>query len=129
MSDTPSPGIARIGQISVNVRDLERAVAFYRDVLGLTLLFQVPRMAFFRCGDVTLMLALPDAAEFDHPASIIYYEVPDIRASYAALTARGASFRRSPEPVHRAADHDLWMAFLQDTEGNTLALMARTAPA
>ena len=58
----------RVGQIAVTVHDLDRAVAFYRDVLGMKLLFQVPpKMAFFDCGGIRLMLSLPEEAEFDHP--------------------------------------------------------------
>ena len=52
---------ARIGQISVNVHDLERAVAFYKEKLNLKHLFTVPKMGFFDCGGVRLMLAVPES--------------------------------------------------------------------
>ena len=123
---SPTPGLSRIGQIAVTAHDLERAVAFYRDRLGMRFLFQVPSMAFFQCGDVTLMLAEPEP-EFDHPASIVYYAVDDIEATHRTLEARGVAFLRGPALTHRAADHELWMAFFQDSEGNPLALMARRA--
>jgi len=124
----PTPttfGVDRIGQIHVNAHDLDRAVAFYRDILGMTFLFQVPTMAFFRCGDVTIMVGTPSSPEYDHTASIIYYEVDDIDAAHVTLQDRGASFIRAPALTHRAEDHELWIAFLSDTEGNTLALMTR----
>jgi methylmalonyl-CoA/ethylmalonyl-CoA epimerase len=115
---------SRIGQIAVVVRDLERAVAFYRDTLGLRLLFQVPGLAFFDCGGVRLMLGPAEAAEFDHPASIIYYLVSDIAGTHEALARRGVRFRAAPHLVARLPDHELWMAFFADSEGNTLALMS-----
>ena len=79
---TVNLGIANIGQISIIVKDVERATAFYRDVLGLPLLFTVPGMAFFDCGGVRLMLGTPSSPEYDHPSSILYFRVPDIQAGY-----------------------------------------------
>jgi len=116
--------ISSIGQIYITAHDLERAVRFYRDTLGLRFLFQVPNMAFFDCGGVRLMLGVPEKAEFDHPASILYYKVEDIRAAHDLLSSRGAEFRSKPHLVAPMKDHDLWLAELRDTEGNTLALMS-----
>jgi methylmalonyl-CoA/ethylmalonyl-CoA epimerase len=117
--------LSQIGQIAINVRDLDRAVAFYRDVLGLRLLFQVPpKMAFFDCNGVRLMLDIPEDAELSHPASILYYKVDDLHASWAALREHGADLRQEPNLVARTPDHELWMAFFRDTEGNTLGLMS-----
>jgi methylmalonyl-CoA/ethylmalonyl-CoA epimerase len=116
-------GLDRIGQISIVVQDVERATEFYRSILGLKLLFAFPGLAFFDCGGVRLMLSRAEKPEHDHPASILYYRVADIRAAHAELTARGARFEDEPHVVHRAADHDLWMTFLRDSEDNLLALM------
>jgi predicted enzyme related to lactoylglutathione lyase len=125
MTTAPGPGLERIGQIAVTVKDLKRAIAFYRDTLDLKLLFEVaPKMAFFDCGGVRLMLALPETPEFDHPASILYYRVPDIRAAYDTLNARGVVFEAGPELVAPLAAADLWMAFAHDSEGNLFALMS-----
>ena len=122
---TASPGISQIGQIAVIVHDLDRAVAFYRDVLGLRFLFQAPpKMAFFDCGGVRLMLSPPEEAEFDHPGSVLYYKVDDIHGAWAALREGGADLRHEPHLLAKMPDHDLWMAFFRDTEGNTLALMS-----
>jgi methylmalonyl-CoA/ethylmalonyl-CoA epimerase len=118
-------GQARIGQIAIVVQDLDRAVAFYRDTLGMRFLFQAPpKLAFFDCGGVRLMLDVPEEEEFKHPASILYYKVEDIRATWAALRDRGVEFRDEPHMVARMPDHELWMTFFRDTEGNTLALMS-----
>lgn len=127
MTAAPTPGIERIGQIHVTAHDLDRAVRFYRDTLGLPFLFQVPRMAFFDCGGVRLMLGIPDAPEFDHPASIIYYRVADIAAAHAALVARGVTFRQPPHLVAKLATADLYLADFRDSEGNALCLMSEVA--
>jgi methylmalonyl-CoA/ethylmalonyl-CoA epimerase len=117
-----------IGQIAVRAIDLDRAVAFYRDVLGMRFLFQAPPgLAFFDCAGVRLLIDKPEA-EFDHPSSVIYYRVPDIHQAHASLVARGVQFRAEPQLIAKMPDHDLWMAFFDDTEGNTLALMSEVRP-
>jgi methylmalonyl-CoA/ethylmalonyl-CoA epimerase len=123
---TPGLALSQIGQISVTVHDLDRAVAFYRDVLGMKFLFQAPpKLAFFDCGGIRLMLGVPEAAELDHPGSILYYKVDDIQATWKALSDHGADLRgEPPHLLARMPDHELWMAFFRDTEGNTLALMS-----
>ncbi|MBK7875393.1 MAG: VOC family protein [Planctomycetes bacterium] len=115
--------LARIAQVAVNARDLPRAVAFWRDVLGLKLLFEAHgHMAFFDVGGTRVMLALPEKKEFDHPSSILYFAVQDIRAAHVRLVERGVAFRSDPVLVAKMPDHELWMAFFTDSEGNTLAL-------
>ena len=116
--------LSQIGQIALVIHDLDRAVAFYRDALGLTLLFTAGPLAFFDCGGVRLMLTPPEKPEFDHPNSPLYFKVSDIRAAHAALTARGARFEDSPHAVAQLADHELWLASFRDPENNLLALMS-----
>ncbi|HMO87229.1 MAG TPA: VOC family protein [Lacipirellulaceae bacterium] len=118
---------ATLGQVAIRVHDVGRATAFYRDQLGLPLLFEFTGLAFFRCGDVRLMLSTAEKPEFDHPASILYYRVPDVEASYAELSARGVGFVDTPHVVHRTPTSELWMAFFRDSEGNHAALMAEKA--
>jgi len=123
---TPKFGLSAIGQIFVRARDLDRAVRFYRDTLGMPFLFQAPpQMAFFQCGTTTVLVGVPEAPEFDHPASTIYYLVPDIAAAHATLRGRAVEFITEPHLVHRAADYELWLAEFRDSEGNVLALMDR----
>lgn len=81
-------------------------------------------MGFFDCGGIRLMLAVPEKPEFDHPGSIIYYKVDDIQATYQDLASRGVAFENAPQMIARMPDHELWMAFLRDSEGNLLALMS-----
>jgi len=131
MTAATSPfSLSAIGQIFVRARDLDRAVRFYRDTLGMPFLFQAPpQMAFFQCGPTTVMVGVPERPEFDHPASTIYYLVPDIDAAHATLRGRAVDFISEPHLVHRAADYELWLADFRDSEGNVLALMARKSRA
>ncbi len=118
-------GLSEIGQIAVTARDLDRAVAFYRDQLGMKLLFQVPpTMAFFDCAGIRLMLALPDKPEFDHPSSIIYFNVDDIQAATATLKERGVHFEEEPVLVADMGTYHLWMSSFRDSENNLLALQS-----
>jgi len=125
MSATPANlGILNLGQISINVQDLQRATAFYRDVLGLPLLFTVPNLAFFDCGGVRLMLSRAESPEFDHPSSILYFRVPDLNAAYQRLVERGAKIFAPPRLIAPMPTHDLWMAAFYDSEGNVHQLMS-----
>jgi methylmalonyl-CoA/ethylmalonyl-CoA epimerase len=136
MSPAPTPsspadvGVRRIGQIAVVVRDIDRAVGFYRDVLGLPLLFQAPpALAFFECGGVRLMLTLPEGPEEGRGTSILYYLVEDIQAAHRALAGRGVQFYNAPRLIARMPDHELWMAAFRDSEGNLLELMSEVRAA
>lgn len=117
-------GLSAIGQVAVTVADLERATEFYRDVLGMTLLFQAPGMSFFQCGDVRLMLGAAVDESEDQPTHILYYKVDDIQAAHRALSTKGAEFLQPPRAVHRTDTQELWLAFFRDLDGHTLALMS-----
>jgi catechol 2,3-dioxygenase-like lactoylglutathione lyase family enzyme len=123
MTTTPAtPGVAGLLQIAMPVQDIERAVAFYRDVIGLPFLFQAGNLAFFNLNGVRLMLDIPESEEFRHPGSILYLRVPDLRAGYAAMRAHGAEFISEPHLIHNDGTNELWMAFFRDGEGNVHAL-------
>jgi methylmalonyl-CoA/ethylmalonyl-CoA epimerase len=118
----------QIGQIAITVRDVQRAVSFYRDTLGMRHLFDAgPKMSFFDCGGVRLMLAIAEKAELDHPASILYYKVSDIAATHRELAAKGVRFEDEPHVIARLPSHELWMTFARDSEGNLFALMSEKA--
>src|SRR6266481_5171067 len=123
MTISQNTSLARIGQIAINAHDVDRATAFYRDVLGLPHLFRAGQLSFFDCGGVRLMLDKPEKAEFDHASSILYFQVADIQATYKRLKAAGAKFEDTPHLLARMAKHDLWMTFFRDSEENLLALM------
>lgn len=115
--------LSTIGQVSMRAKDIERAIAFYRDTLGIRHLFTFGTLAFFDCGGVRLMLGLPEKPEFDHPGSVLYFKVDDIRAAHATLEGRGVAFEGPPHLIAKMPDHELWMAFFRDSEANLLALM------
>jgi catechol 2,3-dioxygenase-like lactoylglutathione lyase family enzyme len=116
-------GISRLGQIAINVHDLDRATAFYRDILGLLLLFTTGTLAFFDCGGVRLMLSPPEKPEFDHPGSVLYFTVSDIASAHRQMLGRGVHFEDAPHLIARMPTHDLWMTFFRDPDQNLLALM------
>jgi methylmalonyl-CoA/ethylmalonyl-CoA epimerase len=129
MTNVSTTRLSTIGQIAVPVKDLARAVEFYRDRLGMRFLFQAPpALAFFDCGGVRLMLDVPEDREFANHASVLYYKVADIDGVYRDLQAAGVTFRREPHLIAKMPDHELWMAFFDDSEGNTLALMEEKRP-
>jgi catechol 2,3-dioxygenase-like lactoylglutathione lyase family enzyme len=116
--------IENIGQIAINVHDVPRAVAFYRDALGLEYLFEAGPLAFFGCGEVRIMLSVAESPEFDHPSSIVYFRVDDIHAAREELAGRGVPFEDEPHLIAELEDHDLWMTFFRDPDENYLGLMA-----
>ncbi|HXE91502.1 MAG TPA: VOC family protein [Terriglobales bacterium] len=124
---TTELALSQIGQISVTAYDLNRAVAFYRDVLGMKFLFPAGTLAFFDCDGIRLMLAVPDKKEFDHPSSIIYFKVPDIQKAHAALVERKVQVEEAPILVAKLEKFDLWLCSFRDSEGNLLALMSEVA--
>jgi catechol 2,3-dioxygenase-like lactoylglutathione lyase family enzyme len=116
--------LSTIGQIALVVHDVERATEFYRDKLGMRFLFAAgPHLAFFDCDGVRLMLTRPEQKEFDKPGSVIYFKVRDIKGAYDGFKERGVSFIDEPHLIAPLPDHDLWMTFFKDLDGNTLALM------
>ena len=124
-SATGEFGLARIGQIAVPVSDIERAIAFYRDTLGMRFLFQAPPgLGFFDCAGVRLMLDAPAKNQGQTYSSIIYYQVPDLHVAVETLAARGVSFVAKPHLIAKMPDHELWMAFFRDPDENLLALMS-----
>jgi predicted enzyme related to lactoylglutathione lyase len=113
-----------LAQIHVSVTDIDRAVAFYRDVLEIPLLFQVAGqpMAFFASGDVRLYLGVPESEEFASRCTL-YFRVVDIAAEHARLVTAGVPSTGEPHVVHRDGDMQLWMAGFRDPDGHNLVLM------
>jgi len=116
----------QIGQIALHADDLDRAVAFYRDTLGMRFLFQVPPgLAFFDCGGIRLMIdAIKEKELPERISSMLYYKVGDLPAVYEALVSRGVSFESKPHLIAKMPDHELWMAFFRDSERNLVGLMS-----
>src|SRR5262245_44638499 len=119
--------LSKVGQIAVRVKDLDRATAFYRDKLGLKHLHQAPSLSVLDCGGITLLLARPENAAEDHPASIIYFDVEDIQAAFKSLSDRGVSFVEKPNKVGSLGDVHGWIAIFRDSEEHMLGLKSMTA--
>ena len=124
----PAVHLSEIAQVALTVGNLPQATAFYRDTLGMTFLFDAGSMAFFQCGSTRLMIGTSDKPTTPG-GTILYFRVPDIQAAYTSLNANGVPFVQEPHLVARMKSHDLWLAFLTDPSGNTLALMSEVARA
>jgi catechol 2,3-dioxygenase-like lactoylglutathione lyase family enzyme/DNA-binding CsgD family transcriptional regulator len=123
-----SVALGPLGQVSLLARDVARTEAFYRDTLGLPHVFTFGDLAFFDMAGTRLYLrAVPDADW--RPSSILYFRVDDIEAQFRAVVAAGARPSGEPHLIHRdeEAGTEEWMAFFEDPDGNTLALMATLA--
>ena len=119
---TEAPAVKKVGQIAIRVKDVARAVAFYRDKLGLQVLLQQPNLAVLECGGLNLFLTPPEnAAEAGHN-SIIYFEVDDIQHTAKALTARGVTIVEEPNKVGSLGAVDVWIAIFRDSEENQMGL-------
>jgi predicted enzyme related to lactoylglutathione lyase len=127
MSTADSMSLGRIRQIAINVKDLDRATRFYRDTLGIKLLFEAPGLAFFDADGVRLMLGKAEKPEFDHPSSILYYFVDDIGGAHQVLKGRGVEVVHEPQFVAPMPDHDLWISFYRDSEENHFGLMSEVS--
>lgn len=122
-------GFGPLAQVAVTFHDVPRAMAWYRDVLGLPLVFETNGMAFLAMGDVRLMMAAPGKPEHDHPASVLYFKVADIDAAYAVLGARGATFEDKPHLVGKMSHTEIWMFFVRDPEQHLIGVTEERATA
>jgi len=116
--------IQSVGQIGVPVKNVERAVHFYQNLLELPLLFSMETMAFFECNGLRLLLSLPENEQFAHPSSVIYFQVENIKESYEKLLENGVTFIDEPHVVAKMGKTETWMTFFKDTEDNTHALIS-----
>jgi predicted enzyme related to lactoylglutathione lyase len=116
--------ISEIGQIAITVSDVEIALEFYRDILGLTFLFSpAPTLAFLAAGSLRIMLSTPQGAGTVGANSTLYFKTQDIETSYATIVARGATVERAPQLAAKMPDHELWIGFVRDPDGNLVGLM------
>lgn len=120
-----SPTLSEIGQIALTVSDVAKATEFYRDVLGLKFLFGAgPNLAFLAAGSVRIMLSTAQGQGEPGKNSTLYFKVADLPAAHAAVVARGAKNERAPQLTAKMPDHELWIAFVRDPDGNLVGLMS-----
>ncbi len=117
----------KIGQIAITVDDVARAKDFYQNTLGMKFLFDAGNLAFFQCGDVRLMISTSEKPE-PRGGTILYFKVEDIQETFALLKEKNVEIVQAPHLIAKMPDHDLWMGFLKDTEGNTLGVMCEIRP-
>ena len=116
-----------VAQLLIPVEDLDRAVAFYRDTLGLRFLFTAPpQMSFFQAGGVRLLVGVPEPGQARQRGSQVYFQVADIHEVFRTLAGRGVEFGVKPHVAHRTPTTELWLAEFRDPDGNQLALMSET---
>jgi methylmalonyl-CoA/ethylmalonyl-CoA epimerase len=117
-------GITGLAQVALSVKDVEKATAFYRDVLGLPFLFSAPPgLAFFQVGPTRLMLSAPTEGDVGSHG-ILYYAVTDIQAAFAAVTGRGAAVKEPPRMIAKVGGREVWLAALEDPDGHIVGLMS-----
>jgi predicted enzyme related to lactoylglutathione lyase len=126
MTEQSGFALAKVGQIAVRVKDLDRATAFYRDKLGLKQLHLAPSLSVLDCGGITLLLTLPENGAEDHTSSIIYFDVEDIQSAFKSLSERGVSFVEKPNKVGSLGAMDVWIAIFRDSEENMMGLRSMT---
>ena len=122
MSAGTQVALNSIGQIAIIVKDVNRATNFYRNKLGMKYLFAAGNIAFFDCGGIRLMLDRAENPEMG--TSIIYFRVADINQAHQQMKSDGVEFVDEPHMIARMPDHDLWMTFFRDSEGNLVGLMS-----
>ena len=125
----PAFALGRIGQIALTVHDMERSIAFWRDIVGLSFLFQAPNVAFFDVAGVRLMLGSAESPDVKPAGTVLYFDVDDLDAAFAVLRDRGATIAKGGEPhfIAKLGAKDLWMAFFRDPDGHLFGLMQERA--
>lgn len=119
-----SPSIQDIGQIAITVSDVAAAKKFYTEVLGLKPLFDAgPNLSFVAAGSVRLMLTVSQGAGQVGKNSILYFRTTELDAFYRQVVERGARPEREPGLTAKLPDHELWIGFVRDPDGNLVGLM------
>jgi catechol 2,3-dioxygenase-like lactoylglutathione lyase family enzyme len=110
-------------QVGLSCRDLDRTRVFYRDTLGLPLLFEAANMLFFQLEGLRLMVGLTHEPDRPIGGSLIYFDAPDIDTLGPGLEAKGIRFTGPATVVQRTETHELKLREFFDPDGNALALM------
>lgn len=117
--------LSALGQIALTVSNVDTAVAFYKDKLGLPFLFSAPpKLAFFDLGGIRLMIGEPEDEPETTGNSVLYFRVADVHSEYEMLRERGVPFEDSPHLVARMDTFELWMTFFRDPDHNLMGIMS-----
>ena len=119
--------VTGVAQVALSVHDLNRAAAFYRDILGLPHLFDAQNMSFFDIAGTRLMLSA-QGGEPGGRGTLLYLKVANLAAAHAALTAQGVHFEQPPHVIGRSPTAEVWLAWCADPDGNLLGLMSEQQP-
>jgi len=123
-SDVSEVALNEIGQVGISISDLDKATAFYRDILGLKHLFSSPPgLAFFAAGNLRLMLSRPEKEDSERFSSALYFKVAEIEQTHDLLVTRRVKFEAAPHRAAKFPDYEFWIAFFRDPDRNLLALM------
>jgi len=116
--------LSQIRQIAITVSNVGTALGFYRDIMGLNFLFSAGAdLAFLDAGGIRIMLTTPQGHGTAGANSVLYFGVSEVAATHAALVARGAANEREPQLAAKMPDHELWIGFLRDPDGNLVGLL------
>lgn len=116
--------ISELGQLAVTVENVDKSLEFYRDILGLKFLFSPSEnLVFLQCGPTRIMLSTPQGAGEVGKNSIPYFTVSEIEKFYEQAITRGAVKEREPQFAAQMPDHELWIGFLKDPDGNLVGIM------
>jgi methylmalonyl-CoA/ethylmalonyl-CoA epimerase len=117
-------GLGHVAQIALRVSDTDLAERFYKDVLGLPMLFRFGNLVFLNCNGLRLMLeGGQESRGAGHSAFCVYFRCAELAPIVALLKGDGVYFEQEPHLVAKMPDHELWMAFFRDPDNNLLALM------
>jgi len=121
--NTAPPLLSGICQIALASADPLKLVAFYRDTLGLPVLFEASGMTFFQSGATRLMIGAAQPGQSVGGDAVIYFEPHDWSAAEARLEAAGIDFLHPAQPLQQAPGRELMLRAFRDPEGHTLAIM------
>lgn len=113
----------KLAQIALTVEDVAGLTRYYRDVLGLQVLLEQPKLAILDAGGVRVLLSGSRPGE-TNPDSIVYYRVDDLASRWNELLSKGAESVSPPHVVGRLPDREIHIGMIRDPEGRLVGIMS-----